>query len=78
MANVEPIPSVLNFEKILQPVSEENPSGEILQYSGLYDEIREARRAGDGLPQGQWQEETKIADYRQVINLAVPALETQT
>ena len=78
MANVEPIPSVLNFEKILQPVSEENPSGEILQYSGLYDEIREARRASDGLPQGQWQEELKIADYRQVINLAVPALEAQT
>ena len=78
MANVEPIPSVLDFEKILQPISEENPSGEILQYSGLYDEIREARRASDGLPQGQWQEELKIADYRQVINLAVPALETQT
>jgi len=78
MANVEPIPSVIDFEKILQPVSEENPSGENLQYSGLYDEIREARRADKDLPQGQWQTNLKFADYHQVINLAVPALETQT
>lgn len=78
MANVEPMASVLDFEKILQPVSEENPSGENLQYSGLYDEIREARRADQELPQGQWQTNLKFADYRQVINLATPALETQT
>jgi type VI secretion system protein ImpA len=78
MANIEPIPSVLDFEKIMQPIAVENPSGESLQYSGLYDEIREARRADKDLPQGQWQTELKVADYRQVINLAVPALETQT
>lgn len=78
MANVEPIPSVIDFEKILQPISEENPSGENLQYSGLYDEIREARRADKELPQGEWQTELKFADFRQVINLAIPALETQT
>lgn len=79
MANVEPIPSVINFEALMQPISEENPSGENLQYSGLYDEIREARRADDGnLSQGQWQIELKVADFRQVIGLAVPALERQT
>ena len=78
MANVESVPSVINIEALMQPVSEENPSGEILQYSGLYDEIREARRADEELPQGQWQTELKLADYRQVINLAVPALEKQT
>ncbi|MCY7344967.1 MAG: type VI secretion system protein TssA [Pyrinomonadaceae bacterium] len=78
MANVEPIPSVIDLQALMQPVSEENPSGEILQYSGLYDEIREARRADEELPQGQWQTELKLADYRQVINLAVPALEKQT
>lgn len=71
-------PPVIDIERLLQPISEDNPSGESLQYSGLYDEIREARRASDGLPQGQWQEELKVADYRQVINLTVPALETQT
>lgn len=78
MANVESVPSVIDFEALLQPISEENPSGENLQYSGLYDEIREARRADEQLPQGQWQTELKIADYRQVVALAIPALERQT
>lgn len=78
MANVEPIPSVINLEALLQPVSEDKPAGESMQYSGLYDEIREARRADENLSQGQWQIELKVADYRQVINLAVPALEKQT
>lgn len=71
-------PPVIDFERLMQPISEDQPSGENLQYSGLYDEIREARRADEELPQGQWQTELKLADYRQVINLAVPALETQT
>ena len=75
--NLHQLP-VINFEAILQPISEENPSGESLQYSGLYDEIREARRADEELPQGQWQTNLKFADYAQVISLAVPALETQT
>lgn len=78
MANVEPVPPVINLEAIMQPVSEDKPAGESLQYSGLYDEIREARRADENLAQGQWQIELKVADYRQVINLAVPALEKQT
>lgn len=78
MAEIEAIPPVLNFEAIMQPISEDRPAGESLQYSGLYDEIREARRASDGLPQGQWQEELKVANYREVIRLAVSALETQT
>lgn len=78
MANIEPAAPVINLEALLQPVSEENPAGESLQYSGLYDEIREARRADENLAQGQWQTELKYADYQQVIRLAVPALETQT
>jgi len=78
MANVEPMPSVIDLEALMQPISEENPSGESLQYSGLYDEIREARRADENLAQGEWQIELKVADYRQVINLAIPALEKQT
>lgn len=71
-------PPVIDFEALMQPVSEENPAGEEMQYLGLYDEIREARRADEELPQGQWQTELKVADFRQVIDLAVPALEKQT
>lgn len=69
---------VIDLELILQPISDELPSGESLRYSGLYDEINEARRADDNLNQGDWQTELKVADYRKVIELAVPALETQS
>ena len=78
MANVESAAPVIDLEALLQPISEENPSGENLQYSGLYDEIREARRADLDLAQGQWQRELKTADYRKVLDLAIPALTTQT
>ncbi len=78
MAEIEPVPPVINLEALLQPISEEKPSGESQQYSGLYDEIRESRRADENLDQGQWQTELKIADFKKVIRLAVPALETQT
>lgn len=69
---------VIDLDGLLQPISEEKPSGENLQYSGLYDEIREARRADLDVAQGQWKTELKTADYRKVIELAVPALLTQT
>lgn len=78
MALVESAAPVINLEAMLQPISEENPSGESLQYSGLYDEIREARRADLDIAQGEWQHKLKTSDFRQVIVLAVPALETQT
>ncbi len=71
-------PQVIDLELILTPISDELPSGESLRYSGLYDEISEARRADDNLNQGDWQTELKVADYRKVIELAVPALEKQS
>src|SRR3712207_6515693 len=78
MASVESRAPVIDIEALLQPISPEKPAGESLQYSGLYDEIREARRADDMLAQGQWQHEPKLADYRKVIGLAIPALTSET
>ena len=78
MANVESAAPVIDFEALLTPISESNPSGEPQQYTGLYDEIREARRADDNLDQGAWQTGLKVADYREVISLSVPALTSQT
>ena len=78
MADIEPKPSVINLETLLTPISEEKPAGEYLRYSGIYDEISEARRADKDVPQGEWQTEVKYADYRKVISLAVPALEKDT
>lgn len=79
MAKVESVAPTIDFEALLQPIAGENPSGESTQYSGLYDEIREARRADDAsLSQGQWVEALKVADYHRVIDLATSALSTQT
>ncbi len=71
-------PAVIDLEAMLQPVSEENPAGESLRYAGVYDEIAEARRADINVDQGAWQTELKVADYRKVVELAVPALTTQS
>ncbi|QQS39643.1 MAG: type VI secretion system protein TssA [Acidobacteriota bacterium] len=71
-------PQVVDLRALLKPVSADNPAGEYLRYSGIYDEINEARRADDNLAQGEWQHELKLADYRRVIDLAIPALENET
>jgi type VI secretion system protein ImpA len=67
-------PPVVDFDLIFQPIPGENPSGQELRYSGLYDEIREARRADENLSQGEWQTELKVADFPKVLNLAIDAL----
>lgn len=67
-------PPVVDLDALLQPISEESPSGDSLRYSGIYDEITDARRADEVLAQGDWQTELKVADNRKVIDLAVPAL----
>ncbi|NOT48709.1 MAG: type VI secretion system protein TssA, partial [Acidobacteria bacterium] len=72
------IPPVIDLEVLLQPISEENPSGESLRYSGIYDQIAEARRSDDGLDQGDWKTDQKSADFTKVIDLGVGALKTQS
>ena len=69
---------LLDFDRLLAPLSDERPSGEGLQYSGLYDEIREARRADDVLEQGDWKRELKVADWDEVVAPAIDALLTKT
>lgn len=72
------IPPVIDLEVLLQPISEDQPSGESLRYSGIYDEINEARRADDTLNKGEWKSDLKVSDYGRVIELAIPALSTET
>jgi type VI secretion system protein ImpA len=71
-------PPIIDFEMLLQPISEENPSGESVRYEGVYDELAEARRADDDLSMGKWQMELKVADFPKVIELADYTLKTQT
>lgn len=71
-------PPVVEVEALLAPIAGENPAGESLQYSGLYDEIREARRSDDTLAQGDWQHEPKTAEWPKVVDLATGALAAKT
>ena len=71
-------PPVVDLDLIFQPIPGENPAGESLRYSGIYDEMREARRADENLAQGAWQTELKVADFSKVLNLGIDALTTKS
>ncbi|MEO0249746.1 MAG: type VI secretion system protein TssA, partial [candidate division WOR-3 bacterium] len=65
-------------DDLLNPIPGENPCGENLRYSAIYDKIKEARREEDDAPQGEWRRERKVADYPLVIKLAGEALATKS
>ena len=71
-------PPVIDVTALLAPIPGDKPAGESQQYSGLYDEIREARRADDTLAKGDWEHEPKVADWPKVVDLATSALATRT
>ncbi|MGA3186491.1 MAG: type VI secretion system protein TssA [Bryobacteraceae bacterium] len=54
---------------LLTPIPGDNPSGQSLRYDPVYDQIKEARRQDDAGPQGDWQRDRKVADYRVVVDL---------
>jgi type VI secretion system protein ImpA len=68
----------IDMEALLSPISDENPSGVDLRYTGVYEQIKEARRFDDPLDQGEWKTGLKTADWEKVISLAVAALSEQT
>jgi type VI secretion system protein ImpA len=70
--------SGLALETLLAPIPGDNPAGENLQYAGLHDEIREARRSEDDLAQGDWKRDLKAADWEEVERLAAEALTSKT
>ncbi|MCB1025438.1 MAG: type VI secretion system ImpA family N-terminal domain-containing protein, partial [Acidobacteria bacterium] len=77
-ANELSLAPVIELDALLKPIPGESPVGESVRYSGVYDQINEARREDDDLAQGQWKTDRKIADYREVIRLAVPVLEKES
>ncbi|MDR1064108.1 MAG: type VI secretion system protein TssA [Azoarcus sp.] len=55
------------LESLLAPISEEQPGGEDLAYSTLFEQIREARRADNpALTQGDWVTPVKLAEWDKV------------
>jgi type VI secretion system ImpA family protein len=69
----------VDLERLLTPISGARPAGESLRYSGLFDQVQEARREDDAtLPQGVWKTSLKKADWKEVERLCLEALETRT
>ncbi len=69
----------LDLEKILLPISSQQPAGDYLKYEGTYDLIENARREEDAdLPMGIWASPVKKADWEQVRDLCIESLETRT
>lgn len=67
------------FQKLLAPLHPENPTGEAIRYTLLYDQIQEARRSEDEtLPQGIWQASVKKADWPLVETLCLKGLLEQS
>src|SRR5690348_1885908 len=68
-------------EGLLNPISAENPGGIDVRYDSkllIYDKIKEARREDDGLNQGEWQQERKVADLPFILKTTQEALATKT
>ena len=68
----------LDEEKLLTPISGDNPAGESLRYEGTYDLIQKAREEEDDLPQGVWEREIKKADWNKVKDVCIEALENRS
>ena len=65
-------------DDLLKPIEGANPSGADLRYAPVFDKIKEARRVEDDAPQGDWQRERKLADYKLVLKLASETLATKS
>jgi type VI secretion system protein ImpA len=70
--------SVIDIDSILVPIPGENPAGEDLRYTAIYDQLKEARRADELLDLGDWKRDIKAADWDKVIAIAGDALTTKT
>ncbi|HHO75381.1 MAG TPA: type VI secretion system protein TssA [Deltaproteobacteria bacterium] len=69
---------MIDADTILAPVPGENPAGEDLRYTPVYDEIKEARRADDPLDRGDWNRELKTSDWDTVIRVSTEVLTEKT
>jgi type VI secretion system ImpA family protein len=65
-------------DDLYNPIAGDNPAGQDLRYSSVYDQIREARRQDEDLDQGAWKRERKVADFALVIKLTQEVLATQS
>ncbi len=68
-----------NTERLLPPVSAASAVGPSLRYDPIYDRLRELRREDDTtLPQGVWQTDQKLADWKALEALCLEVLDKQS
>jgi type VI secretion system protein ImpA len=65
-------------DDLLSPIDASNPGGVSVRYEPVFDEIKEARREEDDVPQGDWEHDRKTADPAKVIKLATEVLAKQS
>ena len=69
----------INIDQILNPISDNSPSGEYYRYTEVYDDISYAfREDNPRLAQGIWEKPLKKADWEGGKNIATIALEHKT
>ena len=69
---------MIDIDVILAPIPGENPAGEDLRYTPVYDEIKEARREEETFGGRDVGREVKQADWNLVIKLSINALTSRT
>ncbi|HXE15129.1 MAG TPA: type VI secretion system protein TssA [Bryobacteraceae bacterium] len=65
-------------DDLYNPIPGENPTGQDIRYSPIYERIKEARRQDEDLDQGAWKRERKLADYGVAAKLAQEAIAMQS
>ncbi len=69
----------VDLATLLKPINNRAPSGESLRRSAVYDKIKEARRQDDAnLSQGIWKTALKQADWREVEETCLDALQNKS
>ncbi len=66
--------SIIDLEAVLEPIPGDNPAGENLRYTPVYDQIQEARKEDDAMDRGDWERDIKTADWHLVKETTVEAL----
>lgn len=66
------------IEPFLQDISGASPQGESLRYDDVYEEIKDAQREDEDLPQGVWVQDLKLADWGRVETLCTEVLQKRS
>jgi len=64
----------IQLEDFLHDISGPNPVGTFLRYASEYDNIREALREEDDLPQGVWVRDIKVGNWQEASTLCQDVL----